>query len=70
MLSTLAVVSVVTAVVSPRSGAAPVSSDLLWQAAKVAAAASIQIIFMVFAPRSDRYPPAWALSSVTVSRGS
>jgi hypothetical protein len=40
------------------SGAAPVSSDRLWHAAKEAAAASIQIIFMVFAPQEDRYPPA------------
>ena len=37
----------VTAVVSPRSGAAPVSSsDLLWHAARVAAAARIQRVFI------------------------
>ena len=39
-------VSVMTAVVSPRSGAAPMSSSPRWQAASVAAAASIQIIFI------------------------
>jgi hypothetical protein len=38
---------VVVIVVSPRSGAAPVSSfGRLWQAAKVAAAARIQRVFM------------------------
>jgi hypothetical protein len=36
----------VTAVVSPRFGAAPVSSDRLWHAAKVAAAARIQSVFI------------------------
>jgi hypothetical protein len=37
----------VVIVVSPRSGAAPVSSfGRLWQAAKVAAAARIQRVFM------------------------
>jgi hypothetical protein len=42
------VVSFVTAVVSPRSGAAPMSSSpLLWQAASDAAAASIQSIFFI-----------------------
>jgi hypothetical protein len=41
---------------SPRSGAAPVSSDdRLWQAAKVAAAARIQSVFM-FSPSGDPSP--------------
>ena len=48
---------VVTAVVSPRSGAAPISSSPRWQAASVAAAASIQIIFM-WTLQSRRPDPA------------
>jgi hypothetical protein len=44
-----------TEVESPRSGAAPVSSERLWQAAKVAAAARIQRVFM-FSPSGDRCP--------------
>src|SRR6185295_16508677 len=48
-------VSVLTAAVSPRSGAAPVSSARLWQAAKVAAAARIQRVFMI-SPSGDRGP--------------
>jgi hypothetical protein len=45
-----------TEAVSPRSGAAPVSSeDRLWQAAKVAAAARIQRVFM-FSPSGDPSP--------------
>jgi hypothetical protein len=46
------VLSAATAVVSPRSGAAPTSSsDRLWQAASEAAAASIQR-YLMFAPRA------------------
>jgi len=53
----LAVVSypLFTAVVSLFSGAAPVSSERLWQAAKVAAAARIQRVFMI-SPSGDRCP--------------
>jgi hypothetical protein len=61
-------VSLFTIVLSPRSGAAPVSSDRLWQAAKVAAAARIQRVFMI-SPSSDRALPAGASSPMYVSRG-
>src|SRR5262245_1261491 len=52
-------VSALTAVVS-RSGAAPVSSARLWQAAKVAAAARIQRVFMI-SPSGDRSPARWGV---------
>jgi hypothetical protein len=48
-------VSLFTEAESPRSGAAPVSSARLWQAAKVAAAARIQRVFMI-SPSGDRCP--------------
>jgi hypothetical protein len=58
-------VSVVTAVVSPRSGAAPTSSsDRLWQAARVATAAKIQRVFMsVCSPKAAIALPAQGLAA-------
>lgn len=65
VVSMVVVVSLVTAVVSPRSGAAPTSSsDRLWQAARVAAAAKIQRVFMsVCSPKAAITLPAQGLAA-------
>jgi len=53
------------AVLSPRSGAAPISSsDRLWHAAKVAAAARIQRVFMSSLLVATEPCPHWASSPI------
>jgi len=69
VVSLFMVVSVFTMVVSPRFGAAPVSSLRLWHAAKVAAAARIQRVFISSLLVATRALPAWGVVADVVSRG-